>query len=72
MWASDAGYKNYRAGKNGWQVLLDGEIVERVFTADTDLGEVVRSKVDADGRLVREGDEFATETLRGTVEVRPL
>ena len=70
MWQSDAGYANF--GRGGWEVKLDGTVIERVFTADTDLGEVVCAKMDAAGHLVLDGDEVATLTLRGHVEIRPL
>lgn len=67
----DSGYKNYREYR-GCKVLLDGQVIERVFTADDELGEVVRAAMNGDGQPYILDDEIATETLYGKVEiVRP-
>lgn len=70
VWKTDPGYANW-AKHGSLNVYLNGELMTRVFTADTDLGEVIRGKVDAKGCVLLNGDEVATETLHGRVEVRP-
>lgn len=68
VWPADAGYKNYRQWM-GCKVYVDGELVERVFTADTDLGEVICAKVDERGAVVIEGDQIAEQVIRGRVKL---
>ena len=70
VWKTDPGYANW-AKHGSLNVYLNGELMTRVFTADTDLGEVVCAKMDAAGKVMIDGDEVATETLHGRVEVRP-
>jgi len=70
VWKTDPGYANWKAAAP-LNVYLNGELMTCVFTADTDLGEVVCAKLDAAGKFMIDGDEVATETLHGRVEVRP-
>ena len=66
MWASDPGYSNYPAYR-GCRVTVDGDEVSRVFTADDERGEVVCAALNEEGQTYLDGDEIATETLRGKV-----
>lgn len=52
-------------------VYLDGNPVDRVLECDTDAGYLIRYKTDGDGNPILCGDEFDTETLRGSVSVEP-
>lgn len=52
------------------KVLVNGEEVKYCTVADEEQGYVERFKEDADGKLVREGDEIARERLYGKVEIR--
>lgn len=51
------------------KVLLDGNEVKNAFYADTDKGELSIYKTDSEGRYYIEGDEAASETLYGDVQV---
>ena len=69
----DDGYANWthlqRVGKDA-EIFLDGVQQNYVLTVDDELGMIVRQKVDADGRVVAEGDEIIAETVTGAVEIR--
>jgi hypothetical protein len=52
-------------------VWLDGVKQDRVVSFDMDHGWLRRFKTDAEGEAQIEGDEFATEILRGEIELRP-
>lgn len=51
------------------RVFLDGVEMREVIAYDMDAGTIERISRDAGGKLVMVGDDFATETLHGTVEV---
>ena len=51
------------------RVFLDGVEMREVIAYDMDAGMIERISRDAGGKLVMVGDDFATETLLGTVEV---
>lgn len=65
----DPGYANY-AKWIGCTVLVDGKVVEKVFTADTDAGMVICADTGPDGRLGIRGHEVAERVLYGKVELR--
>lgn len=70
VWKTDPGYANWKAAAP-LNVYVNGQLTRNVFVADTSLGEVVCAKMDAAGKVMIDGDEVATETLHGRVEVRP-
>ena len=69
VWSSDAGYANY-AEYRGCTVTLNGAVVDRVFTADDELGEVICADLGPDNQPFLDGDEIATRTLRGKVVIQ--
>jgi hypothetical protein len=69
----DPGHVTYRERVKPHQtviVFLDGvrQVGGTVLTADEEAGELLRVKLE-NGRLVRDGDEVATELVRGHVQV---
>ena len=55
-----------KAGKL-FTIYLDGVEQRYVIEADTDEGYVIRSKRNADGKPMRDGDGLVTERLTGNV-----
>lgn len=51
------------------RILLNGQEVKAVITADEEDGTIVRVKRDAEGNLLAEHDSAIEETLRGKVEI---
>lgn len=69
----DAGYQNYqalRSAKVVIDVLVDGEEVKDVRTADDLVGIVVRGVRDDKGNFKTIAGNFVEETIRGKVEIR--
>lgn len=52
------------------QVFVDGKEVKYCTVADEEAGYVIRFVQDADGRMVREGDEIKRERITGKVEIK--
>ena len=65
----DPDYDERLVRRPGTTVRLDGRPVARVVCADEDKGTVEIFATGADGRMIRDGDEFATVTLKGRVEI---
>lgn len=68
VFPTDSGYVNYPEWR-GCKVYVDGALVEKVFTADTEQGYVVCAELDTDGSVVIRGDEVGECTIRGKVEL---
>lgn len=51
-------------------VFVDGVEIDDVQTADEEAGFVLKEKRDANGELMIIDDEWATEELRGKVEIK--
>jgi hypothetical protein len=70
--ADDPGYLPYACmGRLGSKVriMLDGQEVRYVITADTDEGLIRRFKHDSNNDLMVEDDHILEETIRGKVEI---
>jgi hypothetical protein len=52
------------------RVFLNGEEQRHCNMADTDAGEIRRTKLDRDGNIVTAGDTIVEEILKGNVEIR--
>lgn len=64
----DPGYANWRAFRP-FRVMLDGKVLERVRTVNSDSNEAVIYSVDAQGRTYMNEAKtaVATETVRGAI-----
>lgn len=68
VWKDDPGYRNWDGRR--YDVFLDGQKQRGVFVADEEAGEIISARYKADGSLIIEGEEVATQTLRGEVVIR--
>ena len=68
VWKDDPGYANWDGRR--YDVFLDGKKQRAVFVADEETGEVICARYRPDGHLLIEGEEVATQTLRGDVVIR--
>jgi hypothetical protein len=67
---NDPGYQNWRTAIDRGAVVLvflNGEEVNDVDLVDEEAGIIRRAKRDAQGRIMLNGNEIATETLHGAV-----
>lgn len=68
---NDPGIYNYSRYGRGAKIELNGEPAQAVITADEEQGYILAYVLDDKGRIVRRGDEAATEERRGVVRIIP-
>jgi hypothetical protein len=66
---SDIGHIAYLRGYRGCKVTLNGAVVDYVFTADEEAGEVICADLGPDNQPFIVGDEVAERTLHGVVRI---
>ena len=55
---------------NNLEILLDGKVINYVIEVDTEWGCATVFKLNEDGGVICDGEDFATETIFGNFEIR--